>query len=95
MTLDLGSWLSKPWLAGKLCYFRANYMKTFFSPNIDNKGRAVRGCMAAVLFIAAGLAFYKSQWWLGGVLAAGGGFVLFEALRGWCVARACGVKTRL
>jgi hypothetical protein len=27
-------------------------------------------------------------------LAAGGVFCLFEALRGWCVARACGLKTR-
>jgi len=24
-----------------------------------------------------------------------GVFVLFEALRGWCVLRACGIKTRL
>jgi len=29
------------------------------------------------------------------VLAVSGGFVLFEALRGWCVLRACGIKTRL
>jgi hypothetical protein len=27
-------------------------------------------------------------------LAAGGVFCLFEALRGWCAARACGLKTR-
>ncbi len=24
-----------------------------------------------------------------------GGLCLFEALRGWCFARACGIKTRL
>ena len=31
--------------------------------------------------------------WLSGVLTGVGVFVLFEALRGWCVLRACGVKT--
>jgi hypothetical protein len=28
------------------------------------------------------------------VLFAGGAFVLFEALRGWCAIRACGIKTK-
>jgi hypothetical protein len=28
-------------------------------------------------------------------MVACGGFVLFEALRGWCALRACGIKTRL
>jgi len=32
---------------------------------------------------------------LGVTLAAAGAFVLFEALRGWCALRACGIKTRL
>jgi hypothetical protein len=69
-------------------------MKKFFSPNISNRGRLVRGLGAAALFLGAGFAFTVSLW-LGLVLAAAGGFVLFEALRGWCALRACGIKTRL
>ncbi len=69
-------------------------MKLPFSPNIDNKGRWLRGTIALLLFIAAGFGFAAALW-LGLVLAASGAFVLFEALRGWCAMRACGIKTRL
>lgn len=31
---------------------------------------------------------------LGLVLLVSAAFVLFEALRGWCVLRACGIKTK-
>ena len=34
------------------------------------------------------------QWPLLAVLALAGGFTLFEALRGWCVMRACGIRTK-
>jgi hypothetical protein len=69
-------------------------MKPFFSRNIDQRGRLMRGFGALALFVAAGFAFSYSIW-LGLVLAASGGFMLFEALRGWCALRACGIKTRL
>lgn len=69
-------------------------MKGLFSPNIDTKGRLVRGTMALLLFVGAGFGFAVAPW-LGLILAASGGFVLFEALRGWCALRACGIKTRL
>ena len=69
-------------------------MKPFLSPNIDNKGRWVRGLGALLAFVGAGFAFTVSVW-LGLVLAASGTFALFEALRGWCALRACGIKTRL
>lgn len=32
--------------------------------------------------------------WLAIVLAIMGGFTMFEALRGWCALRACGLKTK-
>jgi hypothetical protein len=32
--------------------------------------------------------------WLGIVLFLGGAFCIFEALRGWCALRACGIKTK-
>lgn len=69
-------------------------MKASFSPNIDNKGRLLRAAIALLLFIGAGFGFAATLW-LGLVLAASGAFVLFEALRGWCALRACGVKTRV
>jgi hypothetical protein len=68
-------------------------MKPLFSRNISNTGRLVRGLGALGLFIGAGIGFFVSIW-LGVALAVSGVFVLFEALRGWCVLRACGIKTR-
>ena len=69
-------------------------MKPFFSPNIDNKGRLIRGFGALALLVGAGFGFSLSVW-LGIVLTASGVFVAFEALRGWCALRACGIKTKL
>ncbi len=69
-------------------------MKPLFSRNISNAGRLVRGLGALALLLGAGIGFLVSIW-LGVVLAVSGVFVLFEALRGWCVLRACGLKTRL
>ena len=69
-------------------------MKPFFSRNIDNKGRLVRGLGALGLFVGAWFAFGVATW-LAIVLVVSGGFALFEALRGWCALRACGIKTRL
>ena len=71
-----------------------NDMKRLFARNIDNKGRVARGVMAAGLFIAAAFAFRVSSV-LGVVLGVSAVFTLFEALRGWCAVRACGIKTRL
>ncbi len=69
-------------------------MKPFFSRNIDNKGRLVRGLAALTLLVGAGFGFASSTW-LGIALMASGVFVAFEALRGWCALRACGIKTKL
>jgi hypothetical protein len=73
---------------------KATVMKRLFSPNIGKPGRLMRGGIALLLFLSAGLAFTVS-FWMGLALVASGGFVLFEALRGWCALRACGIKTRL
>lgn len=69
-------------------------MKKFFRPNLETRGRLVRG-IGGILFVAGGAV-------LGGVNVPGaviligfGAFMLFEALRGWCVMRACGIKTKL
>ena len=68
-------------------------MKKKLTPNIGNQGRLFRGFGAVGLFVGAGLSWHMSTW-LSGALAASGLFVLFEALRGWCAVRACGIKTR-
>lgn len=68
-------------------------MKRRFTPNISNTGRLIRGAMALAIFIGAAFAMNYSIW-LGIPLVLMGGFVLFEAVRGWCAARACGIKTR-
>ena len=69
-------------------------MGKFFKPNIDARGRLVRGGIAALFFIAGGATVFY-VWWLGLVFIGIGIFVLFEAVRGWCFARACGIKTKI
>ena len=69
-------------------------MKRFFTPNIDRVGRRVRGCLGIALLVGAWFGFQQAAW-LGVILAGSAAFVLFEALRGWCVMRACGIKTKL
>jgi hypothetical protein len=66
----------------------------FFAPNIDHRGRILRGGIGAALLIGAAFSIGDSKW-LGLLLAIAGCFALFEAQRGWCAARACGIKTRL
>ena len=69
-------------------------MKPRFPRNLSPAGRLVRGLGAVSLLIGAGFGATVSVW-LGVALALAGGFVLFEAVRGWCVLRACGIRTPL
>ncbi len=66
----------------------------FFSPNIGTGGRLLRGAGGLALLAGAWFGFSYAPW-LGLVLLASSLFVLFEAARGWCVMRACGIKTKL
>jgi hypothetical protein len=69
-------------------------MRKFFQPNIGRSGRLVRGIGAVGMFVGACFVFRASVW--GGILMlCFGAFMLFEALRGWCGLRACGIKTKL
>jgi hypothetical protein len=69
-------------------------------PNIDRNGRIARA-ITGLLCIIFGLTVWLIQWpetfvyrWIVSLAAvAVGAFQLFEAKRGWCVARACGLKT--
>jgi len=69
-------------------------MKHFFSPNIDGRGRIVRAAYGGLMVVLGGYLGLADSPWLGLVALLAGGFAWFEAARGWCVLRACGVKTR-
>jgi hypothetical protein len=68
-------------------------MKNFFRPNLQSRGRWIRG-LAGAGCVAGGVWFWSEQQLLAIVSFLVGGFCLFQASRGWCLARACGVKTR-
>ena len=61
--------------------------------NIETKGRLLRGGAAIVCGIAA-LFLLHFNTWVSVALFASAGFLAFEALRGWCAVRACGVRTK-
>lgn len=71
--------------------------------NIDQRGRALRYRIGFVLLALGVVAFVallllvpgRLGWLVGGLLAAGGAFSLFEARNSWCAARALGFKTRV
>ncbi len=69
-------------------------MKNFFRPNITRVGRMVRAVLATAM-LGGGIFAIQQIMWLGVVLFISAGFVFFEAARGWCVMRACGIKTKL
>ena len=66
---------------------------SFLRPNLDTKGRIIRAIGALVMAVAAVLTWSHSRT-AGIALAASALFVAFEAARGWCALRACGVKTK-
>jgi hypothetical protein len=68
-------------------------MNRFFSRNLDFRGRMARGVIGALCLIA-GIVVVDYLLWLGLVFVAAGLFAIFEAVRGWCIARACGIKTK-
>ncbi len=68
-------------------------MPKFFQPNIGTTGRILRAVFGVIL-LAAAVYFYRVHLAACAALAVAGVFCLVEAFRGWCVARACGLKTR-
>lgn len=69
-------------------------MSDFFRPNIKRQGRIARGVIGTLCLIA-GIILVDVRLWLGLIFVVAGLFALFEALRGWCLARACGIKTKI
>ncbi|HXE41445.1 MAG TPA: DUF2892 domain-containing protein [Candidatus Baltobacteraceae bacterium] len=69
-------------------------MNHFFKPNISRQGRIARGVIGALCLVAGiVIAGDVSLWGL--VLVGAGLFAIFESLRGWCLVRACGIRTKL
>jgi hypothetical protein len=69
-------------------------MSQFFRPNIKRHGRIARGVMGSLTLIA-GIILVDFVLWLGLIFVVAGLFAIYEALSGWCVARACGIKTKI
>jgi hypothetical protein len=66
----------------------------FFQPNIKRQGRIARGVIGSLCLIA-GIVLVDFNLWLGLFFVVAGLFAIYEALRGWCLARACGIKTKI
>lgn len=72
----------------------------FVKPNIATRGRVARAVSGAVCVLAGAALLWAGwpatmvlRWILGLVVILVGGFQLFEAKRGWCAIRACGIRT--
>ena len=69
-------------------------VKRMLKPNINRAGRIARAIWGVLVSGLGALAFLWKPW-VAIILFAAGAFALFEALRGWCVLRACGIRTKL
>jgi len=69
-------------------------MARLFAPNIDSKGRKVRAILGSIMLLT-GIVLVFWSFRVALVLWGCAAFVLFEAARGWCVVRACGIKTKV
>lgn len=70
--------------------------------NIDQRGKKVRLVTGAIvdavgaILILAGVLWNQTGYILaGGVVSLAGLFMIFEGVKGWCVVRAMGFKTKI
>ena len=49
---------------------------------------------AATVCFIAGIVVVDYVLWLGLIFVAAGLFAIFETICGWCIVRACGIKTK-
>ena len=68
-------------------------MNRFFSKNLDFRGRMARGVIGTLCLVAGIIIAGDYSLW-GLIFVAAGLFAIFESIRGWCIARACGIKTK-
>jgi hypothetical protein len=70
-----------------------NRVRQFFTPNLSRGGRIVR-LVYGLLMLAAGCFALGHLLWLAVIFFLFATLALFEAARGWCIVRACGIKTK-
>ena len=68
-------------------------MNRFFSRNLDFRGRMARGVIGTLCLVAGIIIAGDYSLW-GLIFVVAGLFAIFESIRGWCIARACGIKTK-
>ena len=68
-------------------------MNRFFSKNLDFRGRMARGVIGTLCLVAGIIVAGDYSLW-GLIFVVAGLFAIFESIRGWCIARACGIKTK-
>jgi len=66
----------------------------FFNPNLDYRGRMARGVIGTLCLIAGIIVAGDFVWWVGLIFVAAGLFAILETICGWCIVRACGIKTK-
>ena len=66
-------------------------MNQFFAKNLDRRGRLIRG-IGGLLSIGAAVWIHDGWPRAALVLGAVGLFAIYQAIRGWCLLRACGAK---
>ncbi len=69
-------------------------MSQFFRPNLKRQGRIARGVIGSFCLVAGIIVAGDVSLW-GLILVVAGLFAIYEALSGWCLARACGVRTKI
>ena len=69
-------------------------MSNFFRPNLGKSGRIARGVIGGLCLVAGIIVAGDISLW-GLILVVAGLFAIYEAVSGWCLARACGVKTKI
>jgi hypothetical protein len=69
-------------------------VKRFFAPNIDRKGRLARAVYGCAMIVIGCLLDRANHPGLGVAAILAGGFAWLEAARGWCIVRACGIRTK-
>ena len=69
-------------------------MSDFLRPNLKRSGRIARGVIGTLCLVAGIVVAGDVSLW-GLILVAAGLFAIYEALSGWCIARACGLKTKI
>jgi hypothetical protein len=69
-------------------------MSRFFNRNLEFRGRLVRGVLGTISLIV-GIILADHHLWVCLGLVVLGLFAIFEAVRGWCLMRACGIRTKV